>query len=302
MNRGNSKKTQSTARNSRNRRPRQARLPPGTVIVRYKELLTPVTKGTHQFLFVPGSSGLAHLDARGRMYEMYRLRGPVRVQYKAAVGTTANGEVLMGVDYDAKDSVLTYAGTAALSPKTMCPVWRDATLNIPHGRAMKQKWLVTATDMTPTAAGAAPTNFREDSIAYSLIVTSTGDDNSGSLWVEYNVEFASPRLPEPIVNASVLNSSSAATILNHSGYTCPVNPGESFYLASTGGTPTLASGYQKVSEGTTNGVDWTLVNRAAATVSDVWGTLSGLTTSLVAVFASENLSALTRSYKNISLT
>lgn len=302
MNRGNSKKTPTSAPSTRKRSRRQARLPPGTVIVRYKELLGSVHNGTTQFLFVPGSSGLPHLDARGRMYEMYRLRGPVRVQYRAAVGTTTNGEVLIGVDYDAKDAVLTYQGTAALSPKSMTPVWKDSVLVVPHNRAMKQKWLVTAADITPTETGGTPTNYRDDAVAFGLNITSTGSSATGSVWIEYNVEFASPRVPEPLVNATIANTTSAANILNRSGYTCPVDPGQSFYIASTSGTPNLGSGYVKLDDGSINGMGWTLVKRDESASSGIWGSISGLTNSLTAILTSENLNALYRAYKAISFS
>lgn len=300
MNRGNSRRTPTSVPNSRRRSRRQTRLPPGTVIVRYKELLGPVTQGTKQYLFVPGSSGLPHLDARGRMYEMYRLRGPVKVQYRAAVGTTANGEVLIGVDYDAKDAVLSYQGTAALSPKSMTPVWKDSVLSVPHNRAMKQRWLVTATNLTPSTTGGAPSNYRDDAIAFGLNVTSTGTAATGSVWVEYNVEFASPRVPEPVVNASVVNSSGAVSIQQHSGYTCPVDPGQSFYLATSTGSPSLGSGYTKLGNGSTDGVNWTFVKRNEDSTSTTWGTLSGLSTALSTLLASENLGALVRLYKSLT--
>lgn len=164
---------------------------------------------------------------------------------------------------------------------------------------MKQKWLVTATDITPTGTGGTPTNFRDDAIAFGLNITSTGASATGSVWIEYNVEFASPRVPEPLVNASVVNSTNSANILNRSGYTCPVDPGQSFYVASTSGTISLGSGYVRIESGTTNGMDWTLVKRNENASSGIWGTLSGLTSSLTAVLASENLNALYRAYKAI---
>lgn len=277
------------------------RLPPGTVIVRYKELLAPVMKGTTQFIFTPGSSGLPHLDARGRMYEMYRLRGPVRVQYRAAVGTTTNGEVLIGVDYDAKDAVLTYQGTAALSPKSMTPVWKDSVLVVPHNRAMKQKWLVTATDITPNTTGGTPFNYREDAIAFGLNITSTGESATGSVWIEYNVEFASPRVPEPIVNASVVNSVGAVSVAQHSGYTCPVDPGHNFYITSSSGLPSYNTGYTQLDTGETNGVSWTLVKRAEEASTNIWGSLTGLSTNLVTLLASENLNSLIKLYKSLTV-
>ena len=294
-----SRKTQTSAPISRRRSQRRSRLPPGTVIVRYRELLAPVQTGTQQFLFVPGSSGLVHLDARGRMYEMYRLRGPVKVQYKAAVGTTVNGEVLIGVDYDAKDAVLTYSGTAALSPKAMSPVWRDCTLSVPHNRAMKQRWLVTANDIAPAANGGMPTNFREDCVAFGLMVTSTGEKSTGSIWVEYNVEFASPRVPEPLVNRSAVNNTNSIGPKGHTGFTCPVAPGQSFYIYTEQGSLQLGDGYTQAATGTTDGVNWTLVNRALTAASDTWGTLTGLTNTIGALMCSESLKALVNAVKSI---
>lgn len=304
MNNRNSKTTRSSGQNTRGKSRNRTRLPPGTVIVRYKELLKTVTKGTSRFLFVPGSSGLPHLDARGRMYEMYRLRGPVKVQYRAAVGATANGEVLIGVDYDAKDAVLSYEGTAALSPKSMTPVWRDSTLSVPHNRAMKQKWLVTATDIPSNTSSSGVPNYRDDAVAFGLNITSTGDDNTGSVWIEYNIEFASPRQPEPVVNTSVfafgnVPSGSNAGLAGHNGLTSPVANGNVFYAALTAGQPTLQSGYTQVATGTTEGVSWRQIRRDSD--NPVWAALTGASNQMVGVLASASLTALTRAFKNLEI-
>jgi hypothetical protein len=135
------------------------------------------------------------------MYEMYRLRGPVKYTYKAAVGTTTNGEFLMGVDYDARDVILSYSGTAALSPKSMGPVWRDHTLVVPTARAMKQKWLTTS-------------NLQDDhwaNPAFGVNMTGTAVSATGSIWVEYHIEFCSPRAPTSpaVIGGLVVPSSSA---------------------------------------------------------------------------------------------
>lgn len=167
---------------------------------------------------------------------------------------------------------------------------------------MKQKWLVTATDISPTTTGGTPTNYRDDAIAFGLNITSTGATATGSVWIEYNVEFASPRVPEPIVNASVVNSTSSASILNRSGYMCPVDPGQSFYVATTTGTLNLASGYQQLQTGSTDGMGWTLVKRDETAPSSTWGTITGLTSTLAAVLSSENLNALYRAYKAIAFS
>lgn len=305
MNNRNSNKTRSSVPSSRGKSRNRTRLPPGTVVVRYKELLGTVTKGTSRFLFIPGSSGLSHLDARGRMYEMYRLRGPVKIQYRAAVGATANGEVLIGVDYDAKDAVLSYEGTAALSPKSMTPVWRDSTLSVPHNRAMKQKWLVTATDIAaPRDSAGVPNNYRDDAVAFGLNITSTGENNTGSVWVEYNIEFASPRQPEPVVNAAVYCAGSVgngahASLNGRDGLSSPVPSGGTFYTAVSSGFQGLKDGYTQLETGETDGVQWRKIKRDAE--SAVWGELASGTNKLVTVFASASLAALIRAVKNATI-
>lgn len=165
---------------------------------------------------------------------------------------------------------------------------------------MKQRWLVTANDIAPAANGGMPTNFREDCVAFGLMVTSTGASATGSIWVEYNVEFASPRVPEPLVNSSAVNSSSAIGWSGHTGYTCPVAPGQSFYIYNGAGTLSLGSGYTQAATGTTDGVNWTLVNRALSAVSNTWGSLTGLSTTISSVMCSESLKALVKAVKSLT--
>lgn len=170
---------------------------------------------------------------------------------------------------------------------------------------MKQRWLVTASDITPVADGSAPSNFRDDAVAFGLNITSTGTTGSGSIWIEYNVEFASPRQPEPPVNASIQvigTTSKSASIANHAGTMCPVEPGQTFYITSTGGTPQLQSGYTQVGSGTTDGVNWTQVARAISATSDTWGSYSGNSNTMFAVLASASLAALTRAFKRINIS
>lgn len=146
------------------------------------------------------------------------------MSYKPAVGSTAAGQVLLGVDYDPADATLTYNSTAALSPKAVCPVWRETSLSIPPGRAMKQKWLYTdASGSRASATEGSDFHFdlRPETAAFGLQVTSTYQSGSpGSLWVEYNLEFCSPRQPMKIANAAVLTQpngsepNNATTTLN----------------------------------------------------------------------------------------
>lgn len=225
-------------------------MPPGTVVVKYRELLGPVQANkTVCYPFCPGMTGMAHLDQRGGLYEMYRLRGPVRITYQSAVGTTTNGEILMGIDYDAKDVVTTYAGTAALSPKRVGPVWRNIALSVPPARAMRQKWLYTNNTFTPNWTSAKNLSERnavlpDDSIAFALQVTSTAAASTGSLWVDYCVEFCSPKLATVNGGMSLVTYSSgdpqgaAYNVRGAGAGLCPVGEGTFYILCSQNMNPT----------------------------------------------------------------
>lgn len=306
-----SRQTPNSGRSSRRSTRRRTPLAPGTVIVRYKELLGPVQAGTRRYLFAPGSTGLAHLDSRGRMYETYRLRGPVKYQYKAAVGTTVSGEVVMGADYDAKDVILTYTGTAALSPKAMSPVWRDCTLTVPHNRAMKQKWLVTAPEMAYNQeTNDVPLNYRDDAVAFAAVVTCTATDSPGSIWVEYNVEFASPKAADPIINDTIYTTASGtptSSITTKLPFTnTPVGAGETFYAgATTPFTYQLQDGFVDAGSGITpGGHPWRAIRESVAATGEQWcsNLKFGTNTGLVQAACAGSLRAVTKLLDGVTIS
>nr|UHS72128.1 MAG: hypothetical protein 2 [Tombusviridae sp.] len=254
-------------RSSRRSRPA---MPPGSTRVRYRELLRPVSAGTTMTLFCPGVTGLPHLDARAAMYEMYRLRGPLKIEYKTAAATTTPGEVLIGIDSDPQDATLTYAGTAALSPKAITQVWKSTTLVVPQGHAMKQKWLNTQTSIgnpvpvTPSTGVYEIANWPYDSVAFGIQVTSTGptSGSTGSIWVEYDIELSSPKVLDVTSGISAVPYTTgsaregAITLLGAGAAQCPVPEGQ-FWIGVTAGTNAepsldqsdLATGYRMTFKG-----------------------------------------------------
>nr|UHS72204.1 MAG: hypothetical protein 2 [Tombusviridae sp.] len=285
----------SGSRTARRRAPRSSRrsrqnTPPGSTRIRYRELLRPVSAGTTLNLFCPGVTGLPHLDARAAMYEMYRLRGPVRIEYKTAAATTTAGEVIMGIDSDPQDTTLTYAGTAALSPKAITPVWRNATLVVPPGHAMKQKWLNTQTSAgSPVLSSGSGTyeiaNWPYDSVAFGLQVTSTGpsDVSTGSIWVEYDIELSSPKAMDASAGMSAvpytngLPQGTATTISGTGASYCPVPVGQFWIACCTGSNKQaqldnddLAPGYTRVKTYTST----TLPLPSGYSLAGIWGNKS----------------------------
>lgn len=188
------------------RRPMQNRLRGNqdTLNVHYKELWSPVTgveagasdTRPQPLIFMPGNSGLPHLDALGRLYESYKMTGDVRLEFKTAAGSVNNGSVIAGVDYDARDASLGYIDAAALSPKFVGSITKDHSLSVTAARAMNKKWLFTSSQTE--AAGEA---------AFAIVYSTTGTTGSGrtvgDLWIEYQVQFISPKRSEILVSTEL---------------------------------------------------------------------------------------------------
>lgn len=153
---------------------------------------------------------------------------------------------------------------------------------------MKQKWLVTAPELSYSQeTNDTPTNFRDDAVAFATVVTCTAEATPGSLWVEYNVEFASPKAIAPAVNATVYTTSSGTPtqkLTTTKPFTqSPVAAGETFYAGATETfTPTLAEGYTIADTGSTPlGRTWMAIRETALASGNEWctslkfGTYSG---------------------------
>jgi len=176
---------------------------------------------------------------------------------------------------------------------------------------MKQKWLVTAPEMSYNQeSNDTPTNYRDDAVAFATVVTCTASSTPGSLWVEYNVEFASPKAIAPVVNATVYTTSSGtptSRVTTTKLFTeSPVAAGETFYAGATEPfTYTLNDGYQVADTGTTPlGRTWLAVRETALATGSQWcsslkfGTYSGA----VQAACSGSLQGLTKILDGVSIS
>lgn len=156
--------------------------------------------------------------------------------------------------------------------------------------------------MAPVAENKPPANYREDSVAFALNITSTGEDGTGSIWVEYFVEFASPRVPEPAVNLSVITAGSGTAYqeltLNSTGngYKCPVPEGNRFFVGIEGVAtqPTLSTGYTIVTTQDIGQGKAYQIERASSATSDVWGSVKAAAGNMMIIMASASLNALAK--------
>lgn len=109
--------------------------------------------------------------------------------WRPAVGTTTDGTVCYGVDWEPKDSKYapTRAAIVSLTPVKDHPVWqatdRDPFVGTVNLLQSRRHYLLTGGDL-------------EDSCPGSLLITVQGAPSKkmvGELWVHYDVSFLGPR-------------------------------------------------------------------------------------------------------------
>jgi hypothetical protein len=122
------------------------------------------------------------LDQHAALYERVILN-KCHVKYLTASGTTTNGRMDMGIDYDGQDPVATIGGIQLLTPRADPPVWQNAVMVVDPSRAMGGKTTYHYTDH------GVPRNSLGSLFA---VVASSPVANSGDIWVDYSVTFYGP--------------------------------------------------------------------------------------------------------------
>lgn len=121
-----------------------------------------------------------------------------------------------------------------------------------------------------------PLNYRDDAVAFATIVTCTAQSSPGSLWVEYNIEFASPKAAIPVINDTVYSVAAGTpttSVTTAAPFTkAPVGGGETFYAgATTPFTYSMSDGYTLAGSGTTpSGYTWYAIREAATAATEQW--------------------------------
>lgn len=150
------------------------------------ELWFDVRKGVHKYNFLPGTSGIPHLDRFASIYESFQLRH-FTVQFRPSAGTTIPGNLTVGFDYEpyndreSKDIPL-------LEPNQAGTIYDKFSLSAIVNRAMKNlSWLPTAAAQRPKA---------DESNAFALYVNAnTEAENIGQIWVTYKIAFCTATSP-----------------------------------------------------------------------------------------------------------
>jgi len=98
--------------------------------------------------------------------------------YKTAVGTTKDGSVIMGIDYEVSKTPTTFEGVAQLMPVEQFAVWETRSMGLDMAKAMT-KPIMSCRSADP------------DNVPFAFCLN-TEVAKSGFIWVEYEIGFTSP--------------------------------------------------------------------------------------------------------------
>jgi hypothetical protein len=135
--------------------------------------------------FAPGSSfpTLAFLDKMAIPFDRYVLLR-VEVLYKPSVGTTKDGFVVIGVDWDVAGQVSTLAGAQTLLPRVRIPVWQEQRMVLPTNRLMSRRFLLCSSNV---ALSKDP-----DYGCFGLAISCNQATEVGEIWVRYRIQLSGP--------------------------------------------------------------------------------------------------------------
>jgi len=171
----------------------------GTMVISNEEPFMVLTGGGQESQFNPGQTGMVMLDNLAAQYDQYKIRS-CQIIYRPGVGTTVNGGIVAGIDYNPQTDSPTdnsFAAVAILEPKLVIPVWGEGAMTVDVARAMKgNTWRFT------NNSGPSGTAF--------ILRNNTDVTGStyGKLWCKYTVEYCSPK---PISGSSAINAPTSRT-------------------------------------------------------------------------------------------
>jgi hypothetical protein len=135
--------------------------------------------------FVPGASGLSFLDALAKSFERYQLHSFI-VEWKPSCGTTRDGAIILGVDWDPADTGSTLGYAQSLEPRIRVPVWQGKQMILPPARLMSRRFLLVSGD--------AGKGDNPDYAAFQVVAAITKGETkaAGEVWVRYRISFHGP--------------------------------------------------------------------------------------------------------------
>jgi len=140
--------------------------------------------------FLPGKSGLQHLDNLAKVFERYILHSAT-VHFRTRVGTSKDGAIICGIDWDGS-SVLPskLRDVAVKSPSKRSAIWNQFDMPLPSNQLMAIKIRPTASS---SVVPSAYSNTAFDLVWAIMHEASKSARTWGEIWLTYDVTFQGPR-------------------------------------------------------------------------------------------------------------
>jgi len=169
------------------RGPRVNSGPLGNMRLRHTEswadIASTATGAMLTYKFVPGKSGMAYLDNMAKSFERYVVNS-ITINYNPSVGTTTDGTIYFGVDFNVASLPTTKAQLVTHWPGIKTPIWKPITFNIPKQKIQTRTMLFTDTS-TSTDVDKVP-------FALCLWVVGVAKAAVGEIYATYDVQFDAP--------------------------------------------------------------------------------------------------------------
>lgn len=177
------------------RPPAQARtmgsnLGDGSITLSRSELLASVevasAKDSAQgyIVLLPSSTTMAWLFRLSSAYDQI-VWHTARVFFKPASGTTRNGILLMGMDWNPAATDCSRTTVQSCTPVTESPVWQQSQLPLPASRLQSRKfYFLKASSSVDQAPGVLLWHVKTDTTTAKIFL--------GDLWIDYRVSLLGP--------------------------------------------------------------------------------------------------------------
>jgi len=162
--------------------------------VQAEELSADTVKGQS---VCPGKSQIPLLDSMGKIWDRYQIL-QMEIEFHPSVGTTTDGTITIGVDYDPRLKPNTFGKVMSLNPLVVGPVWQSQKFIIPRNRLGDRKYTYRSAESTRPDELQTP--FL---ICYATDARATPDGATppkpipkalGRILVRYRVRFDGPNL------------------------------------------------------------------------------------------------------------
>jgi hypothetical protein len=165
-----------------------------------REKFGDVSGGLNSFKLTPGSSGLLVLDKISELFDTWKLNGAT-IEFKSTVGSTTNGQVTMGIDYNTTTPVNSTEQVGHLTSALEDNVYKDLRIPIQVAKAQKQRLMSTANSTVGEFAKSAFSAW---------VAAPEGTDIAlfGSVWLVYDITLCSINVAASLISSAPTSTAS----------------------------------------------------------------------------------------------